>query len=57
MVIKQKKLYHLPLTKNTKKELQELSALMNMSENATLEKLIHEKFLEKFYDENGKNIF
>lgn len=54
---KTKKLYHLPLTKNTKKELQELSALMNMSENAILEKLIHERFLEKFYDENGKNIF
>lgn len=54
---KTKKLYHLPLTKNTKKELQELSALMNMSENAILEKLIHEKFLEKFHDENGKNIF
>jgi hypothetical protein len=54
---KTKKLYHLPLTKNAKKELQELSVLMNMSENAILEKLIHENFLENFRDENGKSIF
>lgn len=46
--------YHLPLTKDCKEKLKKLSALMNMSENKLLEKLINEKYDLEATDENGK---
>lgn len=50
---KTKKEYHLPLTKQTKKELSNLAKFNNLSENAMLEKLIHQAYLSEICDEKG----
>jgi len=52
---KTKKEYHLPLTKQAKKELSMLAMLKNISENSMLEELIHQAYLNEICDENGKS--
>lgn len=51
---KTKKEYHLPLTKQAKNELSNLAKFNNLSENAVLEKLIHQAYLSEMCDEKGK---
>lgn len=52
-----KKLYHLPLTKQAKSELEKLSSLRNQSENKVIEDLIHQMYLKEMCDENGKPLY
>lgn len=52
---KVKKNYHLPLTKDCKDKLSKLSALMNLSENKVIEKLINERYELDFLDEKGRS--
>lgn len=52
---KTKKEYHLPLTKQAKKELSMLAMLKNISENSMLEELIHQAYRDNICDENGKS--
>lgn len=52
-----KKLYHLPLTKQAKSELEKLSAFNNKSENQILEDLIHQMYLREMCDKNGKPLY
>lgn len=49
-----KKSYHLPLKKESKKNLKELALFKNISESEVLEKLINEAYKNEMYDEKGK---
>jgi hypothetical protein len=49
-----KKPYHLPLTKKTKSQLEQLAEKMNISETKTLEKLIENAYKNEMLDEKGK---
>lgn len=51
---REKKQYHLPLTKQAKSELQKLSDFKNKSESTILEDLIHQMYLNEMCDEAGK---
>ena len=51
---KEKKDYHLPLTKKTKSELTQLSEIRNCSEAKVLEDLIKNAYKLEYCDENGK---
>lgn len=51
---KVKKNYHLPLTKDCKDKLSKLSALMNLSENKVIEKLINKEYELEATDDKGR---
>jgi hypothetical protein len=54
---KGKNQYHLPLTKQTKKKLEELALLYGTKTSNVLEGLIKEDYSKKMLDENGKKRF
>jgi hypothetical protein len=49
-----KKLYHLPLTKDAKNNLEKLALLANKRENEILESLIRQEYVKECLDNNGK---
>lgn len=51
---KAKKPYHLPLTKNTQKQLEKLAELKNCRREQVIEQLIEKEFVLLNLDENGK---
>lgn len=52
-----KKQYHLPLTKNTKSQLADLAAKLNISEYKVLEKLIEDAYKNEMLDASGKKAY
>lgn len=52
-----KKPYHLPLTKNTKSQLEKLAEKMNISETKILEKLLDDAYKKEMLNEKGKALY